>query len=1392
MREAGWEIRSGLDADGLDSVFYSTGTDGYQDIYIRVAAKLYDRQTHGDIQFPDEDGYTKFVNFFAYHHFNQDGTLTDGGASSEVGRYGPVLYMSDGRTGSTGEVEEYNMFTGAGINYDTVNQVVKDPTTSNIVFAAGTDGLIVANSDFSGFTTTVLPSSVSALCVDTANNSGSDYALVGSSSGIHIYDIDGTPSLAGTVTGSHQYIKIGTFTDTSGLHRFWAIDASNVYYGDWDSPAVASITGTLSIGTGTIVDAHRVGYGLMLAVNDRGTTAPFEGSLQLVFLGGSSTIEKVGHVILAGTQPDDGEALNVTESYISYNRDSGENGYVNFTLIDNSTEESDYAYDTIVDKASTPVYMYTVGQAKSIASPATTEGWLIEKREIDTGKRVVKKTSLRDTDISIGGGQANAVAEDPTNSYIYIVGTNATTETGVDHWYWYIEKRSTSTLDLASGWGDGSGYIKTNDGTTAAHGANDIAIEEDISENYLYIVGVDDNGYGQIEKRLASDGSLDTSFGGSGIVSTTRGEIYAIAIDSTSMYIVSAGYGTQEWYLDKRDLSDGSLDGTFNGGGAFASFLIESSGLPTDIAVDGTSIYIVGWVTGPDWHIQKRSISTGAVDGAFGGGDGKITVSGTNTAQSLYLTGTKLYVVGDSGSSTWRIERRATSSGSLDTTFNSPNGYIESGAGSAYSIDYRDSTLYVVGQGEMSGVTGWRYEKRDTDGDLERGYNNFGEGTGVIRGLEVSIESTTTRDQPIQQINYSNSVLTILDGYGINIGGTHYNTPETGTGQDQKIWGFFTGFMYFHGMDGLSRIYYDSSDPSSRALNGQGRGRVLLEDLAEQDGIVNMVSGQYIYHKISGSNYVRYFDMAQRPPAQGSISSSSDMFNTGATGFRASAFTRLSELEPTIWALKAGTYAGWNTCNVLQNTSVTGSGTVDYYATPPWGNVSAGNGWVLQGMRRTGRKLLYVSRGQYTKSIAYYDIDADAWTSMPDMPAAVWSYSQAVFVTKEATGYTYDRIYAKADYNPDYNKFFSIALDDNGDPVGTWDEHADYVMTDSSGSFLFYGGGSSLFYIAMGTKELYEWVFPTNVDDQGNWTLVSGAFLNKTATAGDPTFTFVDHLMSKVGVDEQQITQYWVFVDADRVMVVTKTLESDYNGEYEYAYAGLLETYHDNFVTTTDANAFAGDLSIVVNDIDAFRVGTTYKITSVAAIAYDGSLTRPGSGTRVVSGINGENRVMGNTASITVNSVTQSTSTIGLTAKLGHDFPSGSKISLELQPVGVSLKGLDRIQTVNGPIKENTSGLSSDPVYQIYDIQQPQQDIALSAARDSGFRLWPVQVASEQINDSDGTQVTTADTRANLIGVYFASSDLETEQQVQIGTDRYIIFNLEGSKMSRVAIGPTE
>jgi hypothetical protein len=262
----------------------------------------------------------------------------------------------------------------------------------------------------------------------------------------------------------------------------------------------------------------------------------------------------------------------------------------------------------------------------------------------------------------------------------------------------------------------------------------------------VYTVGYDSTlGYREwrIEKRQLADGTLVSSFGTSGVVTSntgTRAVANAIAVDSAYMYVV--GYdtlpGNREWRIEKRNLIDGSLVTSF---GPTSSGVVSESTLTTNseanaIAIDSAFMYVAGYDStngNPEWRIEKRNLSDGSLVTSFNI-TGIVTSNpstGDDRPNGIAIDGTFMYVVGfdaspaPTGDDKWRIEKRSLATGALDTGFGSGTGFIVNDVSAsldeAYAIAIDATYMYVVGydSGPTLQDDEWRIEKRNlSDGAL--------------------------------------------------------------------------------------------------------------------------------------------------------------------------------------------------------------------------------------------------------------------------------------------------------------------------------------------------------------------------------------------------------------------------------------------------------------------------------------------------------------------------------------------------------------------------------------------------------------------------------------------------------------------------------------------------
>jgi len=276
----------------------------------------------------------------------------------------------------------------------------------------------------------------------------------------------------------------------------------------------------------------------------------------------------------------------------------------------------DQAYAVAVDSSPTGT-LYVVGFETTVLNGME---WRIEARDKATGTLATSVTSS----LSFADDYANAIAIDPAEGYMYVVGTDSSSG---DHG-WRIEKRALAApLSLeTTTFGGATGYVYED----VSAGANDEPLALALDANYMYIAGYEyDAGSTllrwRIEKRHRSDGALETTTFGGGtgsVVSSptptpTTSVAQAIAIDANYIYV--AGYdntasGFPEWRIEKRDLITGDLVTSFGTGGV----VVNDFGTPAlkdsirAITVDANYVYVAGYesltpfgLPSSRWRISK-------------------------------------------------------------------------------------------------------------------------------------------------------------------------------------------------------------------------------------------------------------------------------------------------------------------------------------------------------------------------------------------------------------------------------------------------------------------------------------------------------------------------------------------------------------------------------------------------------------------------------------------------------------------------------------------------------------------------------------------------------------------------------------------------------------------
>ena len=269
-----------------------------------------------------------------------------------------------------------------------------------------------------------------------------------------------------------------------------------------------------------------------------------------------------------------------------------------------------------------------------------------------------------------------------------------------------------------------------------------------------------------------------------------------------------------QWRIEKRSIATGALDASFGTGGVVTVnpvVAVNSNDDITTLAVDTTGLYVAGNISdaGVKWRIEKRNLTTGALDAGFGTG-GVITESfayaSYNRVNAIVVDATGLYVGGTQGLATsrtqWRIEKRDLTTGAFDTGFNgngivvvNPQAGLDYGGDTVNTLAVDATGLYIGGSAYVSGAY-WRIEKRN-----------------LSTGASIWTQTANTITTP-----------TSVTAFAINAGALYAGGYTVGTvGSEWRI---------------------EKRDLSTGALDtGFGTGGVVTEDpSAYEDGITGLAA----------------------------------------------------------------------------------------------------------------------------------------------------------------------------------------------------------------------------------------------------------------------------------------------------------------------------------------------------------------------------------------------------------------------------------------------------------------------------------------------------------------------------------------------------------------------
>jgi uncharacterized delta-60 repeat protein len=185
------------------------------------------------------------------------------------------------------------------------------------------------------------------------------------------------------------------------------------------------------------------------------------------------------------------------------------------------------------------------------------------------------------------------------------------------------------------------------------------------SDGKIVMAGGSDSGPGGASRftlvRYNSSGSLDTSFGGAGVVTTGFETVenfagaWDVAIQADGKIVAAGGVaagtvGGPDGFALARDNLDGSLDTTFDGDGRQTLQFGYSYPGPVMAIQSNGQIVLAGQILAPDENLALARVNTdGSLDTNFGtGGTVTTNIPGEARAVALQADG-KIVAVGVSG-----------------------------------------------------------------------------------------------------------------------------------------------------------------------------------------------------------------------------------------------------------------------------------------------------------------------------------------------------------------------------------------------------------------------------------------------------------------------------------------------------------------------------------------------------------------------------------------------------------------------------------------------------------------------------------------------------------------------------------------------------------------------
>jgi len=245
--------------------------------------------------------------------------------------------------------------------------------------------------------------------------------------------------------------------------------------------------------------------------------------------------------------------------------------------------------------------------------------------------------------------------------------------------------------------------------------------------------------------RFNSNGSLDTAFGNSGIVTADAcgySSAQALAIQSDGKIVVAGvNYNVQDLFAVARYNSDGSLDSSFGNDGKVTTAVGSTNAAANSVQIqpDGKIVAAgysyTGFYTYQDFAVVRYN-PDGSLDSSFGSGGQVITPLGGvyDAANAVALQPDGKIVVAGSTQTGFGVDffgvARYTTNGALDGSFGGTGKSILNIAGSesvAKAVGVQiDGKIVVAGFAYVGASTNFALVRFNSDGSLDNSFGSFG------------------------------------------------------------------------------------------------------------------------------------------------------------------------------------------------------------------------------------------------------------------------------------------------------------------------------------------------------------------------------------------------------------------------------------------------------------------------------------------------------------------------------------------------------------------------------------------------------------------------------------------------------------------------------------------